>query len=189
MKKLIISGLVLFQTAMFGAEAGAKYDFKVLSTTKTSTMEREMNDAAQAGYIFQSVMGGETAFGGKEVIAIMGRSGDGGQKTYKLLAANKTSTLEKEMQQAAEAGFQYKGQTVFESALGGREVCVIMERDKSNGSRSADYRLLATSRTSTMEKELAAAGSQGYEVIGMTVSKTAFGGNEVVCILRRIVAE
>ena len=149
---------------MFGAEAEiARYDFKVLSTTKTSTMEREMNEAAQAGYIFQSVMGGETAFGGKEVIAIMGRSGTGGQKTYKLLAANKTSTLEKEMQQAAENGFQYKGQTVFESALGGREVCVIMEHDKSNGSRSADYRLLATSRTSTMEKELAAAGSEGYQ--------------------------
>ena len=40
-----------------------------------------------------------------------------------------------------------------------------------------------------MEKELAAAGSQGYAVVGMTVAKTAFGGNEVVCILKRAVSE
>ena len=189
MKKLILTSLLLAQTSLFSAEAIAKYDFKVLGTTKTSTMEREMNEAAQAGYVFQSVMGGETAFGGKEVVAIMGRSGAGGQKTYKLLAANKTSTLEKEMQEAAAAGFEYRGQTIFESALGGREVCVIMERDLSNKSRIGDYRLLATSRTSTLEKELSAAGPQGYAVVGMTVSKTAFGGNEVVCILRRAAVE
>jgi hypothetical protein len=189
MRNLIISGLLLGQAAIFGVEPIAKYDFKVLGTTKTSTTEKEMNEAAQAGYVFQSVMGGETAFGGKEVLTIMGRSGAGGQKIYKLLAANKTSTLEKEMQEAAESGFEYKGQTVFESAMGGREVCVIMERDRASRSRSADYRLIATSRTSTMEKELAAAGSQGYSVVGMTVAKTAFGGNEVVCILTRAVSE
>jgi hypothetical protein len=189
MKRLLLAAFLFTQSMVFSAEAIAKYDFKVLGTTKTSTMEREMNEAAQAGYVFQSVMGGETAFGGKEVIAIMGRSGAGGQKVYKLLAANKTSTLEKEMQQAAADGFEYKGQTVFESALGGREVCVIMERDRSNKSRGGDYRLLATSRTSTMEKELAAAGPEGFAVVGMTVSKTAFGGNEVVCILRRAAAE
>jgi hypothetical protein len=40
-----------------------------------------------------------------------------------------------------------------------------------------------------MEKELAAAGPEGFAVVGMTVSKTAFGGNEVVCILRRAAAE
>ena len=148
-----------------------------------------MNEAAQAGYAFQSVMGGETAFGGKEVLTIMARSAGSSQKVYKLLAANKTSTLEKEMQAAAEEGFEYKGQTIFESSTGGREVCVIMERDRSSRSRAADYRLLATSRTSTMEKELAAAGSQGYAVVGMTVAKTAFGGNEVVCILKRTVPE
>ena len=189
MQKLILYALLLTQAAALAIEP-ARFDFKVLGATKTSTMEKEMNEAAQAGYVFQSVMGGETAFGGKEVIVIMGRSGEaGGQKSYKLLAANKTSTLEKEMQTAAETGYEYKGQTVFESAFGGREVSVIMERDKNERSKSSSYRLLATSKTSTMEKELAEAGSQGYAVVGMTVSKTAFGGNEVVCILRRAASE
>ena len=36
-----------------------------------------------------------------------------------------------------------------------------------------------------MEKELVAAGEQGYDVIGLTVAKTAVGGNELVSITRR----
>ncbi len=36
-----------------------------------------------------------------------------------------------------------------------------------------------------MQKELAEAGDQGYEFVGMTVAKTLVGGDEVVAILRR----
>jgi hypothetical protein len=104
---------------------------------------------------------------------------------YLLLATSKTSTMQKEMSAAAEEGFVYKGQTVFESAFGGREVGVVMERDGANGARRDEYLLLATSKTSTMQKELSEAGTQGYELAGMTVGKTAMRGNEVVCILRR----
>ena len=185
MNYALVSFLLLSACTAFAVD-GERYDFRILSTNKTSTMEKEMNAAAEAGYVFQSVMGGETAFGGKEVVVVMGRSGEGpAQKRYKLLAANKTSTLEKEMQSAAETGFEYKGQTVFESAFGGREVSVIMERDSAAAAQRSDYRLLATSRTSTMEKELTESGAAGFAVVGMTVSKTAFGGNEIVCILRR----
>jgi hypothetical protein len=185
MKKLIFTALLLSQTAAFAAES-LRFNFQVLGTNKTSTMEKEMNEAAQAGFVFQSVMGGETAFGGKEVIVIMGRNPvAASQKAYRLFAATKTSTLEKEMQVAAETGYEYKGQTIFESAFGGREVCVIMERDKAEQTKPSQYRLLATSKTSTMDKELAEAGAEGFAVVGMTVSKTALGGSEVVCILRR----
>ena len=184
MKRLLLPGLLLSQSWLLAVEP-ARYDFKVLATSKTSTMEKEMNNAAEAGFAFQGVMGGETAFGGKEVVVIMGRTAGQKPKAYRLLAANKTSTLEKEMQDAAGAGYEYKGQTIFESAFGGREVSVIMERDPDSSSKGTRYKLLATSRTSTLEKELAEAGAQGYAVVGMTVSKTAFGGNEVVSILRR----
>lgn len=184
MKRSLLSGLLLSQIGLFAIEP-ARYEFKVLATSKTSTMEKEMNNAAEAGYAFQGVMGGETAFGGKEVVVIMGRTAGQKPRTYKLLAANKTSTLEKEMQDAADAGYQYKGQTIFESAFGGREVSVIMERDPESSSAGTRYRLLATARTSTLENELAESGAQGYAVVGMTVSKTAFGGNEVVSILKR----
>jgi hypothetical protein len=166
------------------AEPG-KFEFKLLATSKTSTMEKEMNDLSSAGYEFRTVMGGETAFGGKEVVVVMGLSSKPGKKMYKLIAANKTSTLEKELQAIGAEGFEYKGQTVFESAFGGREVALIMERDAAVAPKSASYKLLATSKTSTMQKELSETGAAGYDLLGMTVAKTAFGGSEVVCILRQ----
>ena len=48
-----------------------------------------------------------------------------------------------------------------------------------------EYKVLATSKTSTMQKELSEAGAQGYEYVGVTVGQTAMGGSEVVVILRR----
>jgi len=168
------------------AAAAQGIEYRVLATTKTSTMEKELNEAAEAGFRFQSVMGGDTAIGGSEVVAVVSRSGDAkGRFAYKLLATSKTSTMEKELQQAAEAGFEYRSQTVFKSAFGGEEVVCILERDKDGGSQRSQYKLLATSRTSTLQKELLEAGSIGYQIMGMTVGKTAMGGNELVAILRR----
>ena len=34
------------------------------------------------------------------------------------------------MEEAGDAGFEYRGQTVFQSLFGGKEVVVILERDK-----------------------------------------------------------
>ena len=186
MKSAILS-LISASFLSFAAEPAGKFEFKLLATSKTSTMEKEMNQLAQSGYAFRTVMGGETAFGGKEVVVIMGRSGKPADRVYRLLAANKTSTLEKEMQAVGLEGFEYKGQTVFESAFGGREVAVIMELDKSAPRRRFVYKLLAASKTSTMQKELAEAGSAGFDLLGTTVAQTAFGGSEVVCILRESV--
>ena len=42
-----------------------RVEHKVLATSKTSTMETELNDAADAGYRFEQVMGGELPVGGK----------------------------------------------------------------------------------------------------------------------------
>jgi len=50
------------------------FEYRLPATTRTSTLEREMNEAAEEGYRFQGVMGGETAFGGSEVVSIMMRS-------------------------------------------------------------------------------------------------------------------
>jgi hypothetical protein len=36
-----------------------------------------------------------------------------------------------------------------------------------------------------MQKELQAAGSQGYVLLGLTVSKTEIGGDEIVAVLRK----
>jgi hypothetical protein len=170
--------------ATLGAAEGPRYEYRLLATAKTSTMEKELNEAGEAGFSFSSVMGGETGIGGKEVVVVMKKTnGQDGGKRYKLLATARTSTLEKELQAAGEEGFDYCGQTVFESAFGGREVSVILERSASK--RRVTFRLLATTRTSTMEKELKAAGAEGFEFLQVMVGKTAMGGREVVSIMRR----
>lgn len=164
-------------------------EFRVLATNKTSTMEKELNEAAEAGFRFQSAMGGETAIGGSEVVSVLSRSGEAKRRfAYKLLATSKTSTMEKEMQEAADAGFDYRGQTVFKSTFGGQEVVCILERDKDAASTKIQFKLVATTKTSTLEKELVEAGAAGYQVMGMTVSKTLIGGKELVAILKRATA-
>jgi hypothetical protein len=151
-------------------------------------MEKEMNEAADAGFTFSSAMGGETAIGGKEVVVVMAKEDKATPATkrvYRLLATSKTSTMQKEMQALGDEGFDYKGQTVFETGFSGREVVVILERAATGDSARIQYRLLSTAKTSTMQKELREAGDAGFELLGMTVGKTSFGGAELVCILKK----
>jgi len=167
---------------------GRQYEYRILATNKTSTMQKEMNQAAEAGFRFEGTMGGETSFGGSEVVVVMSRVSGAEEKDryeYKLLATSKTSTMQKELQQAGNAGFQYKGQTVFSSTFGGKEVVAILERAPGAETDQWEYKLLATSRTSTMQKELNEAGGAGFAFVGVTVGESAFGGKEVISILRR----
>jgi len=177
---------VLQLSAVLIGQGITPVEYRVLATNKTSTMEKELNDAAEMGFRFEAVMGGETAFGGNEVVIVVSRVAQTrAQYAYRLLATNKTSTMEKELQQAADEGFEYRGQTVFKSTFGGQEVACILERDRETGAKRSQYKLVATSKTSTLEKELRDAGTGGYQVMGMTVGKTALGGSELVAILRR----
>ena len=179
-------GLFVVAAVAWGQAPAVRQTYKLLATAKTSTMEKEMNEAADAGYSYRGVMGGESAFGGKETVVVMGRASDAkGKKRYKLLCTARTSTMQKEISAAGDEGFLYMGQTVFESAFGGKEVCVIVERDAASGGQRWDYKILATAKTSTMEKELKEAGEQGFNFVGVSVGKTAFGGNEVVSFLIR----
>jgi hypothetical protein len=163
------------------------YEHHVLATSRTSTMEKELNDNAKSGFRLQSAMGGQRLLSGNEVAVIMSRpTGETKERyRYRVLAANKTSTMQRELQEAADDGYEYCAQTVFNTAYGGKEVVVILERELGTSEARSEYLLLATSRTSTMDKELAEAGSKGFVVLGLTVGDTAFGGNELVAILRR----
>lgn len=164
------------------------FDYRMLATSKTSTMEKELNEAAGEGYRFSRVMGGKLTNGGQVIVAMVREANAAGRHAhkYKLLATGKTSTMQTEIQQLADQGYSFVDQTVFESALGGKEVVVIMELDPSRvQTPGASYRLLATTKASTMEKELQEAGLQGYELIGFSVGKTGLGGSEIITILRK----
>jgi hypothetical protein len=185
---LLVSALVVLVCPRV-SDAQDTLTYKVLATSKTSTMQKEMQEAGAAGFRFVAVMGGETAMGGKEVVVLLEkRADDEATYAYRLLATNRTGTLQKELQEAADAGYLAVGQTVFESLFGGKETASILQRASNapEGQRY-DYKLIATSRTSTLQKELQQVAEQGYEAVGMTVGKTAIGGAELVVITRRLV--
>lgn len=185
--RMFVAASALMMLPAVAVAQGNGLTYKVLATSKTSTMQKEMQEAGAAGFRFVAVMGGETAMGGKEVVVLMEkRAGDTGTYDYRLLATNRTGTLQRELQEAADAGFEAVGQTVFESLFGGKETASILQR--ASGAPRAqrfEYKLLATSKTSTLQKELQQAADQGYQAVGMTVGSTAFGGAELVVITRK----
>jgi hypothetical protein len=167
--------------------AAQTFEHRVLATSRTSTMEKELNENARNGFRLESAMGGHRFFSGNEVAVIMSRpTGETKERyRYRILASNKTSTMQHELQSAADDGYEYRTQTVFNTAFAGKEVIVILERDLEEPTPKSEYLLLATSRTATMERELTEAGTKGFQVMGLTVAETAFGGNELIAILRR----
>jgi hypothetical protein len=139
--------------------------FLLLATTKTSTMQKELDQAAAAGY--RILVGSRTS--GAEIALIMEKVATPPQLyEYYLLATTRTSTMEKELNDQAARGFRLLPRTMTqkEQMLGGVEILMVME--KSPGStQQYRYKLLATSRTGTLQKEMAQAVADGYEVVGM----------------------
>jgi hypothetical protein len=180
-----ISAIVVM--CLLTSTAHAQSTYRVLATSKTSTMQKEMQEAGDAGFHFVAVMGGETAVGGKETVVLMEKTPEDTSKySYRVLATTKTSTLEKELREAGDAQFNVVGQTVFESAMGGKESAAIVEKHSTDAAVRYEYRLIAASKTSTLEKEMQGLADQGFRALGMTVGKTALGGNELVVIARRV---
>jgi hypothetical protein len=176
--------LLLLNVAELAAQ---NFEYRLLATNRTSSMEKELNEAAKLGFRLETIAGGESKFGGQEVVVGLSRiPGDATQRfEYKLLATNKTSTMQRELQVAADEGYIYRGQTSFARAFAGKELVLVLERDNTNQGAKAEYRVLATSRTSTMQKELADAGLEGFALLGMIVADTAFGGDELIAIVSR----
>ena len=162
-------------------------EYRLLATNRTTTMEKEMKEAAEAGYRFDEVVSGNTFWGGAEALVIMSRPRGGEHKQrfeYRLLATSKTSTMQKELQEAGDRGFEHRGETVFKKTFG-TEVMIILERDLQAEPRLWEYKLLATKKTSTMQKEILEAADAGFQFVGVSVGETFFGGSEVVTIMRR----
>ena len=121
---LITAGLLTAQDAA--------QEYRVLATQRVSTMEKEMNEAADAGFRFFSFMGGKTAAIDDEIVAIMARdakSARPGPYRYKLLATTRTGTMEKELREAGQGGFIFRDQT--RTAFSGGELLAVLERDPS----------------------------------------------------------
>ena len=144
-------------------------------------MAEELDDAASRNYRVISAAGGE---GFNEVIVVLEPSLQRYQ--YRLLAAERPSTLEREMNEAAQEGYRVIPRTMtmkfsvramfsFGSEF---ELLVIMEKG-SDVEPAVRYQVLATTRTGTLQAELTQAQVNGWSLVTLTVL------DEVLAILER----
>lgn len=139
----------------------SKPEYKFLATKKVATMEEEMNAAAKEGFRYHSSSPG--------LLTLMIR--DTSEKSakqryeYKLLATRRTDTMQTEMQEMGEKGFNYLSTS---SGLGGVTTLFEHDLEKPIGSDKKDYKMLAAFTDSTTEKEIAEAITSGYQFRDIT---------------------
>lgn len=151
--------------------------FLLLATKKTSTLQKELDQAAAAGY--RLLMGARTS--GTEMMVILEKVTEPPNVyQYQLLATTRTPTLQREMDEAAASGFRLVQRTMTfkKRRFGGAETIIIME--KAPGTlKHYIYQLLATSRTGTLQKEIEQAVVAGFALVALS------GGGEHMAIMER----
>lgn len=98
---------------------------------------------------------------------------------YLLLATERTSTMQKELDLAAARGYR-----IVNGSPLGSEIAVVLEL-RSEPSEGFRYLLLATNRLATMEKELNQAGQQGFKVTPQAIFSEDCGCGELVVVTER----
>ena len=102
------------------------YSYQLLATSNTSTMQEELDEAASRGFrlLPSTMISKSSMWGGDELVMVLERSpGEVLRYEYRLLATNRTATLQTEVTQARAEGFEIRG-------LASRgEHIVIMGRD------------------------------------------------------------
>jgi len=139
--------------------------YLLLSTVKTSTMQKELDEASGQGF---RIISAASSCGQSEMVLFLERVAQAPDTyKYRLLATTRTSTMEKELNQAAQEGFRLLPRTITakEGFLTNEIVSVLEQAPKS--SKRYQYRLLATSRTSTLQKEVAQAEADGFVLVGL----------------------
>jgi len=95
--------------------------YRLLATTRTGTLQREITEAADQGY---RVVPQAMTTKGDEVLVLMQKTPDGSAiARYQVLATERTRTLQKEISQASLDGYRL---VVFTS---GAENVAVFERD------------------------------------------------------------
>jgi hypothetical protein len=133
--KMTVATVILGFAMTIGAAAqDGRLEYQILSTSRTSTMEKELNQAAVAGYRFLKVTNSPNLLGGKELVVVTVKApGDAPVATihYRVLSATGNSNLQKKLQAAANEGYEYREQTTMPNVFGGTDVVVILERIES----------------------------------------------------------
>jgi hypothetical protein len=166
MKKIYLAILLLtFACGLCAAQDEGSLKYKLLATTKTSTMQKEMDEVSAQGY---RIMVGSPTSGSEMAVFLQYEAAEKEPYKYKLLATTRTGTMQKELNEVADQGYRLMPSTMIAKAqlLGGVEIVMIMERPPVV-TKKYEYKLLATSRTSTLQKEVTEAKDAGFVIVGM----------------------
>ncbi len=146
-------------------EVDLTFRYLLLATSRTKTMQKELDEAVGAGY--RIITGSPTS--GSEMALILEKiAAPPDVYQYELVATSKTSTMQKELDEAAARGFRLLPSTMISKSqtFGGVEIVVVLEKEPRS-EENYKYLLLATTKTSTLQKEMSEAISQGWKVVGM----------------------
>jgi hypothetical protein len=161
------------------AKGPAEPRFLLLQTTKTGTLQKELDDAAKRGFKVLDASDDELA------VFLEKTAQPPDTYEYLVIATTKTSSMEKEVNQAAARGFHVLPQTLsgidkkLFGAFGGTvqtENVVLMEKSPGDATPRSQYKLLATQRVSTLQKELTAASEDGWALCGAGFTSAARKG-------------
>ena len=149
------------ETAVAGSEDSA---YRLLAARRTSTLELELNAAAEAGFRIVTVTWGEAPIlvthpGDRNETMILLERADRSQRySYRVIAAAREDNLEAALNEAGAEGFHVRAVA--------RRV-IILERDEAAAAVPIEYRVVTTTRVSTLEAEIAAAAGAGYAPVGI----------------------
>ncbi len=138
------------------AQMGREY--KVLTTLKRGTMEKEMNQAAKEGYEFYY------AAPGSVTIMVRDPKIKTAQYEYKILGTNRVNTMEKEMNEMSATGFAYRA-----TSTGGGGLAAIFEK-KLGAAATIKYetKLMTKLTDTSTNKSIQELKQSGYELIDVT---------------------
>ena len=177
--RLLAPALSVLLLASLG-EAGDKLKtspdqrYLMLVTTKTSTMQKELDEAAEQG--FRIVTGSPTST--VEMAILLERKAKPPDTyKYKLLATTRSATMQKELNDAAKDGFRLLPRTIISKAgiVSFNEVVLVLERTPNTDKRY-EYKLLSTTSTEKLQKEVAEAEADGFTLDGIVTR----GGHLVI---------
>lgn len=154
--------------AATGVAPGMEKPIELIATSRTATLGKELAAAAARGFRLHSAAAAE------EYMFLMERQEAGASAAdYLVVSTSKAETLQGEMNQAAAKGYQLHAFGVVGMTRGMMatfETTAVMEkRDRP----PVEYRVLATARAASFEKELLESAAQGWHLVA-TVPSGAF---------------
>jgi len=103
-------------------------------------------------------------------------------QTYLVLSTKRIQTMEKELDEAAAKGFR----VLYGAPTEQWDMAILLKRVQETGQAPYGYKVLATSRNKTMQKELNEVAKQGYRLLPRTIIfKQGFFTAEMVMLMER----